>query len=260
MDRMFLKTRTCPIKSSCDAEQEKIDRFNSTIGEWKGFNCERCKNRGSIAIKDKNGKMAIEPCSCREIRKAKKLIKESGINNESSFADFKVTKNYQEAMLARAKEFVADPSGKWFYMAGQNGIGKSLLCTAMVNELLSKYVPCKYMLWRDVSVKLKAVVNNAEEYMAIMEPLKTINVLYIDDFLKTEQGKSPTEADIKLAFELLNQRYCNRLSTIISCERSLTEVINIDEAVGSRIYEKVGKFNIYIAKDRSKNYRLNGGK
>lgn len=212
-------------------------------------------------MKDQKGNMAIRTCDCIKIRKAKRLINESGINNRCSLNDFKAVSLYQKDMLLKAKEFISDTSGRWFYMSGQNGIGKSLLCTAIVNEMLDKYIPCKYMLWRDKSLQLKALANNAEEYLALIDPLKKINVLYIDDFLKTEQSKAPTPADINLAFELLNYRYNTKgLITIISCERSLTEVTNIDEAVGSRIYEKVGKFNIYIAKDRSKNYRLNGGK
>ena len=264
MERMFLKTKTSPTKQYCGEEdeiQEDIDRFNAKIGDWEGFDCERCKNKGSIAVKDKNGRMAIEPCACRKIRTAKRLIRESGIKNEYLFADFKVEECYQKKMLAKAKTFTDNPTGKWFYMSGQNGIGKTMLCTAIVNELLGKYIPCKYMLWRDVSLRLKALTNNAEEYLAVIKPLKEIEVLYIDDFFKTEQNKEPTPADVNLAFELLNYRYNTKsLITIISCERSLTEVVNIDEAVGSRIYERVGEFNIYVPKDRKKNYRLNGEK
>ena len=260
MDRMSSKMKICPIKQSGDLEQESIDRFNSREGDLVGFDCKKCKNRGSIAVKDKNGRMAIEPCACRQIRKAKRLIKESGINNQYLLSDFIVTSPYQKDMLLKAKEFLLNPIGKWFYMSGQNGIGKTMLCTAMVNELLNRYIPCKYMLWRDQSLQLKALANNAEEYLAIIKPLKEIEVLYIDDFLKTEQGKNPTSADMNLAFELLNYRYNTKdLITIISCERSLTEVTNIDEAVGTRIYQRIDKFNTYIAKDRNKNYRLKGG-
>ena len=258
MERIYSKMKICPTKLSYsgDSEQEAIDRENERIGDWEGFDCKLCKNKGHIAIKGADGRMAMQPCSCVKIRKAKRLIKESGIISECSFKDFKATEDYQKIMLEKAKAFVAGPTGKWFYMSGQNGIGKSLLCTAMVNELLNKYIPCKYMLWRDESVRLKANVNNDEIHYPLITALKTIDVLYIDDFLKTGQGEVPTKGDMDLAFELLNHRYNSRLTTIISCERSLKDVINIGEAVGSRISEKVGKFNIYVAKDITKNYRL----
>ena len=91
------------------------------------------------------------------------------------------------------------------------------------------------MLWRDDIVKLKACVTDSEEYSRQIKPFKSVQVLYIDDFLK---GKV-TEADINIAFEILNYRYHNQsMRTIISSERSIEEVLDIDEAVGSRIYER----------------------
>lgn len=74
---------------------------------------------------------------------------------------------------------------------------------------------------------------------------------------KIEQGTKPTAADINIAFELLNCRYNNsKLLTIISSEKTVNEIIKIDEAVGSRIKEKSKNFAININKDIQKNYRL----
>ena len=70
-----------------------------------------------------------------------------------------------------------------------------------------------------------------------MYKLKTIPVLYIDDFLKCKG--EPSTGDLNLAFELINGRYNNeKLRTIISTERSIENVLDFDEALGSRIYEK----------------------
>ena len=72
-----------------------------------------------------------------------------------------------------------------------------------------------------------------------MKPWKTVEVLYIDDLFKTEQGRNPTTADVNIAFEILNYRYRNpELITIISSERTIQDIVKIDEAVGSRIFEK----------------------
>ena len=101
------------------------------------------------------------------------------------------------------------------------------------------------MLWRDDAVVLKGMVNAPEEYSQKITPLKKAKVLYIDDFLKVKKGSVPTSADINLAFELINYRYINKdLITLISSEWLAEEIVSIDEAVGSRIYE------------RSKNYCL----
>ena len=99
------------------------------------------------------------------------------------------------------------------------------------------------MLWRDESVKLKATVNDAVQYEKMMQELKTVEVLYIDDFFKIGQMdggmQKPTAADISLAFEILNYRYNHADKvTIISSESTLEEIFAIDAAVGGRIGER----------------------
>ena len=59
------------------------------------------------------------------------------------------------------------------------------------------------------------------------------------DFLKTGKGQEPTTGDVNLAFELINARYADPTKlTIISSELPVAEIVDIDEAVGSRIYER----------------------
>ena len=78
------------------------------------------------------------------------------------------------------------------------------------------------MLWRDIAVKLKSVVNDFNEYERLISPLKNADVLYIDDFFKTGKDRvgntmRPTEADCNLAFEIINYRYNQRgINAIIS--------------------------------------------
>ena len=81
-------------------------------------------------------------------------------------------------------------------------------------------------------------------------------VLYIDDFLKTRHGALPTDGDINLAFEIINARYNNRaLRTIFSGERGLNEIMELDEALGSRIYQRCGKYKLKIGWGEGRNYR-----
>ena len=91
-----------------------------------------------------------------------------------------------------------------------------------------------------------------EEYNKRMWKLKTVSVLYIDDFLKCRGA--PSDSDINIAFELLNARYNNtKLTTIISTERSISEILGLDEALGSRIVERSKG---YCIKAASENWRL----
>ena len=84
--------------------------------------------------------------------------------------------------------------------------------------------------------------------------------MYIDDLFKTGKAddntvQKPTGADINAAFEIINYRYNNpSLLTIISSELSQDELIDIDEAIGGRIYEKSTAFS--IGKNRDRNYRI----
>ena len=71
----------------------------------------------------------------------------------------------------------------------------------------------------------------------------------------------PTPADINVAFELINYRYINPgLTTIISSERTLSELLEIDETTAGRIAEctKLGGYCINLKKDASRNWRMRG--
>ena len=112
-------------------------------------------------------------------------------------------------------------------------------------------------------MKIKSLITEGEKYEHAVFKLKTVEVLYIDDLFKTGKdlnGKiqRPTTADINLAFEIINYRYNNKnLVTIISSERNITEIMDIDEAVGGRIFELSSKKNyaVNISNNMNKNYR-----
>ena len=79
------------------------------------------------------------------------------------------------------------------------------------------------------SIKYNA---NTAYYSRLLTPFKTVPVLYIDDLFKTEAGKLPTTADVNIAFEIINHRYINPdYITVISTEKTMDELIAIDEAV-----------------------------
>ena len=138
--------------------------------------------------------------------------------------------------------------------------GKTHICTAICREFLLAGKQVVYMLWRDDIVKLKGFVNDAEAYEPLIDRFKKADVLYIDDLFKTgkttdQTMQKPTPADINAAFEIVNYRYNNpELLTIISSELSEDELLDIDEAIGGRIFERAK--TITIARDRARNYRI----
>lgn len=161
-----------------------------------------------------------------------------------------LTKNDKAAAIKTAAErYAVSEGGQWFVITGRPGSGKTHICTAIVGKLIDEGCDCRYMLWRDAVRELKALVNDADSYREKMDAYKRADVLYIDDFLKG----TVSDADMNVAFELLNFRYNQNKKTIISGERSIAEVLKLDEAVGSRIYERSKGYLIQAA---AENWRL----
>ena len=120
------------------------------------------------------------------------------------------------------------------------------------------------MMWEEEGPELKSMVNDAEAYQTRMNRLKNVDVLYIDDFFsgkKERNGETimPTAADVRLAREILNHRYVNGQTTIISSEWYSMEVFEIDNALGGRIVEMCGPHCLNIKRGAEKNYRLKMG-
>jgi DNA replication protein DnaC len=250
-----------------EIEQFKADSFNKTEGnrhEEDGYDCRLCRNKGYIIeIRPYyNGWQQVQVnCKCVDIRNSILRMKKSGLKNiikDYTFDKFEASEPWQQTIKNAAQEYAKHPEG-WFFLGGQSGAGKTHLCTAICRELLLSGKRVKYMLWRDEVVKLKGAVTESDEYTKLIDEYKNTEVLYIDDLFKTGKVdnafQKPTTGDINVAFEIINYRYNNpALLTIISSELSQDELIDIDEAIGGRIYEKATAFS--IGKNRERNYRI----
>ena len=225
------------------------------------YDCPKCKNRGEIAV-NRNGLFVSCDCECRIIRRNIHCIRESGLAELLeiyTFENYTTEQAWQKYIKERAAAYVGENNGYWLSVLGCVGAGKTHICTAVCGELMKKGVSLKYMLWRDESVKLKGAANNHEEYIRLIQPFKDAEVLYIDDLFKSKKGAELTPADINLGFELINYRYNQPgKKTVISSEKSIAELYDIDSAVGSRIYEKSNKhdFCLEIETTNENNYRL----
>lgn len=232
--------------------------------EEDGYNCEKCKNKGYIVkVREYEGiyRQVHSDCECVEVRNNIMRMKRSGLKDiikDYTFSKFEATEPWQKAIKEAAEEYANNPQG-WFALCGQSGAGKTHLCTAICRKFLLSGKRVRYMLWRDEIVKLKGMVTDPIEYGKAIDEYKTVDVLYIDDLFKT--GKSAdgttlkiTGADVNVAFEIINYRYNNpSLLTIISSELTEDELLDVDEAIGGRIYERATTFT--ISKDRKRNYR-----
>ena len=238
--------------------QKKVANENAEEGHLSGLDCRKCKNRGHISYA-KNGEIVWRICDCMKARKSLEQIERSGLKkaiDEMRFETFIATENWQRNMLTLARDYVIDGKDKWLFFGGTSGSGKTHLCTSVCGELLHRGRAVRYMMWKDEGTKLKSLVNDNAEYSRLIDELKDADVLYIDDFLKVQRGQQPTPADINLAFEILNYRYANKLQTIISSEKTLDDILALDDAVGGRIYQMAKGYGMSLAYDKNKNFRL----
>lgn len=226
-----------------------------------GYDCPDCKNKRLIYFIQGNDIVARQ-CKCVPIRNSMIRNKASGLSEQfasCSFDSFIDREHWQKDAKRRAMAYAMRPEG-WLYICGQVGAGKTLLCSAVAKALIASGLGARYMIWKNEAAELKARVNDPE-FKTLLDPLLLVDVLYIDDFMKTERGENgravrPTTGDINLAFQIINSRYNSRKITILSSEHGIDDLISFDEATGSRIYERSGNNRIMFPWGSGNNYRL----
>ena len=259
--------------SPMELEQRKCAAYNRTPGnlhESDGYDCPECLNRGEFhyVVEGFGGMPTLysRPCKCQQARLSLQRMWKSGLGDvlkECTFDSYIATEPWQQNLKAKAMQFIQDDNARWFFVGGASGGGKTHLCTAICAHYL-KDRQVHYMLWEEELKRLNAVVNDDEEYGRRMDFLKSVDVLYIDDFLKPvyrDGGEMlpPTPGDMRRAYELLNHRYIERSITIISSERYSAEIVDLDQATGGRIVQRARGYVLNVQRDPRRNYRTKAG-
>lgn len=231
------------------------------------YRCQRCCDTGWISFEDERGRW-VKKCSCRLAREAEQRLASSGLADavqrqtlESFTATTPVQIRIKEVATRYLDRLLTAKRGDripWMYIGGNPGSGKTHICTAVCGQLLKHNIGVRYMQWLDEARKLKAVVND-EDFEDYVTDYTGVSVLYIDDLLKQKYSPNPvfTEADIKIAFTILNARYIMNKPTIISSEWSLLDhLLPADEGVFSRVYERCKGYTVDIDRNPVNNFRL----
>lgn len=255
--------------------KQQIADYNASEGSRHledGYNCPICKNKGFIQVMIESGPTfydVMQHCKCDEIRRQRLRLKKAGLLHmveSCTFDRYETPDAWQAHIKATAQRFCQDDEHRFFFIGGQSGAGKTHICTAITAHYIDQGKRARYMVWFDEANKLKGLVTEPGQYAAVMDEIKKTEVLYIDDLFKPIKGANgqitpPSYADIRLAMEIINYRYNNPdLITIISGERTIDELIYLDEALAGRISQlsKEGGYCINLKKDSGRNWRLKG--
>jgi len=265
----------CEPLTPKEREQQKADMYNASTGDMDkedGYQCDICKNKGYVAVVTQNERFgyymeSLLNCRCCRIRNAIRRLNRSGLKARvkgCTFDLYETRDAWQKTIKETAQRFCNSFNGEWFFIGGQSGAGKTHICTAAAITKLKQGNELRYMEWREEVPKIKASITDSVRYAEMMKELKETDVLYIDDLFKTGKNAEgvaaqPTAADVNLAFEIINYRYNQpELVTIISSERTLIELMEIDEAIAGRVAErtKAHGFCINLKPDAQKNWRM----
>lgn len=140
-------------------------------------------------------------------------------------------------------------------LLGNSGCGKTHLLISVSNNLLEWNHEVIYFPWVEGMEEFRAA--SFEEKDQIIHRMQVCGVLFLDDLFKG--GEKPTNQEFKFAWAVLNYRYLNQKPIMISSERTITDMLDIDEAMGSRIAEVTKPYRVTVKGERKKlNYRIRG--
>jgi len=207
------------------------------------YECPDCKDTLWLHLGGNN----FKPCHCREVKQARKIIEKSGIAKafaSKTIRDYIPKNSTQEDAkyisidyVKNFKEIVKERNNSIMFL-GQPGSGKTHLTIAIANALLKAGIAVRYMQYREEITAIKQVINDEQDYSRLMNNWKNAPVLLIDDLYKgiIRNGKA-NESELSIMFDLINHRYLAQKPVMVSSEFYLNQILDFDEATGTRISE-----------------------
>lgn len=233
------------IQSICDDENALIDEEG-----YARIPCDKCKGKGYFYEPDEKWWKRVE-CECMSSRRALNYVERLGLLKDVQKCNFDTYVPYDEP-TARMKETAQNFRKGWLYLGGQSGSGKTHLAYSIFGRLVRQHKAPRWMAWIKESQELKMMIGEDEdEYNKEVERLMKCEILFIDDFFNIV----PTQADIRLARTIIDNRYSNDLMTVFTSELTLADLNDYDDAIAGRIAEKATVFQI---QGNNHNYRMRG--
>ncbi len=203
--------------------------------EKPNYDCPYCEDTGYIEVIDQEASkqynykiVRLEKCQClidaEKQHKLNRLFRTAQLTktmHRQTFKNFRLEyysnigmKNgytYKQIMKYNrdiAKEFTEDViSGKneykGLFLQGDPGVGKTFLCSAIANKLISNQFPVLYLPFVDFLYQLRDTFGNSGEKMdELIGAAKTVDVLILDDL----GSENISDFSQEILFTLLNAR------------------------------------------------------
>lgn len=215
---------------------------NLKQGNLPNGNCPKCRNKGYIVGIDDEGNEYQEECSCVESRRNRQELEKSEYSEllrTKTFERFKFKADWQREMVSRCKEWTRQTRYPLLALCGKSGTGKTHLAVATFRIAVARGLHGTFVSWQTISNELKTSMRTGE-YERKIRDLKYAPLLLMDDFLWRPKSAVPTEADLRLAKEILDARFYNRRKTILTSNYTLRDYYAMSEEIAGRMNEYSG--------------------
>ena len=257
MSERIEETPKGPADGTSRVNSQTSGTPNGTADLLGDPNCPNCGGVGYLRLQLPVGHPdfgRLEICDCREseIRShlQERLFRFSRLDElkQLSFdtfnADGRVGTTEQEreslhAAFRRAKTYSQKLKG-WLLLQGGFGVGKTHLAASIANTAAQHGVPTLFLTVPDLLDELRATFGDGDTtFQQRFDEIRTAPLIVLDDF----GTQNATEWASEKLFQILNHRYTNRLSSVITTNLALEE---IEARLRSRILDPSLVDRVYI--------------